>query len=114
MSRSVAVVGAAALMAAGTALLGWWAVPVVAGLWGAWRKPVDAGLAGVMAWGGLLAWQAWVGPVGVLAVRLGGILPVPAALLPLLTPLFSGLLAWSAASVVRVFAPQPPVRRSYR
>jgi hypothetical protein len=114
MSRSVAVFGAAALMAVGTLLLGWWTVPLVAGLWAIWRKPVDAGLAGALAWGGILGWQAWQGPVGTLAQRLAGIFPVPAVLLPLLTPLFAGLLAWSAAVVVKVLAPQAPVRRAYR
>ncbi|MBS1241452.1 MAG: hypothetical protein H6R40_879 [Gemmatimonadetes bacterium] len=114
MSRLVAMLACAVLMAVGTVLLGWWTVPVVAGLWAIWRQPIDAGLAGILSWGGILAWQAWQGPVGVLAQRLAGIVPVPAVLLPWLTPLFAGLLAWSAAAVVGVLAPQAPVRRPYR
>lgn len=54
----------------------------------------------MLGWGGLLAWQASRGEVGVLAEQVGGVLSLPATALPVLTVAFAGLLAWSGATVV--------------
>jgi len=97
---------ALALAFALAAWLGWWALPAVAALWGAlrpgvWRPMLSAALAAMAGWGGWLALDALQGH-GALK-RLGNLLaPVmhaPYPLLLLLTLLFAGLLAWSAAAL---------------
>ena len=97
MSRIMWLLGIAVVMAAGTALGGWWAVPLLGALAGLRRRPLEVGLAAVLAWGGLLLWQASRGPVGVLAERVGGILSMPGPGLFVITAVFAGLVAWSAA-----------------
>lgn len=92
--------------AAGTAWLGWWAVPFLGAVWGviAWRvsdAAWTAAVAAVVAWGGLLLWTAARGPVGVLAERVGGVLGLPAAALVAVTLLYAAALAWSSATVGR-------------
>ena len=86
-----------------TWLMGWWAVPALGALWGAvrglQRDALAAGLAAMVAWGLLLGHASIRGPVAELAVTLGGILNVPAAVLVLMTLLFSGLLAASSAGM---------------
>lgn len=99
MSRLMAVIGLAVVMAAATGAAGWWMVPVLGALWGVRRSPLDADVAAGLGWGGVLAWQASRGSVGVLAEQVGGVLSLPAAALPVLTVAFAGLLAWSAAMV---------------
>ena len=86
-------------------LLGWWAVPLVAALWGVLRPTVNApagtaALAAASAWAlWLLAdWQSDHDAMSVLATRLGGAMSLPPAALFALTLVLAGLLAWSAAS----------------
>jgi hypothetical protein len=97
--------------------LGWWAVPVVALLWGAIRPGVrrPAGNAAIAA---ALAWAAWLvvdrvagtAALAALAVRLGGVMNLPAVALIVLTLLFPALLAWSATAlaggIADMFSPQ--------
>lgn len=91
--------------------LGWWTVPAVALLWGALRPAVrlPALTAGVAAGAGWGAWlvvdmSAGAGGLGVLAVRLGGIMNLPAYALIALTLIFSMLLASCAAVLAGAFA----------
>lgn len=95
------------------ARFGWWAVPVVAALWGGMLPRVaspagTAALAAGSAWGVwlLLDWGADQGAFGALAARLGGVMTVPPALLILLTLVLAALLAWSAAALTGSIALQ--------
>jgi hypothetical protein len=91
--------------------LGWWAIPVVAALWGAMRPAVNApgataALAAASAWGiWLLAdWQADHDAMALLTTRLGGVMSVPHAVLILLTLGLGAVLAWSAAALAGALA----------
>ena len=111
MRRVADMVGLAVLMAAGTWLAGWWAVPALAALWGAgraWgagsgqaRRPPawPTAAAAVVAWGGLLALQAARGPISVVAARVGAVMGIPAIALVVLTLVFAALTAWPVAFV---------------
>jgi hypothetical protein len=97
------------LMAGGTWLAGWWAVPVVAALYGAafrWSRgsALISGLAGMAGWGALLGITALGAPVGQLATILGGVLNVRAIGVYGLTLCYPGLLALTAALVARSVA----------
>lgn len=105
--RTTLLVGlAVALLAGGTVLLGWWALPVVGLVWGALgyrgRHPgVLAALAGALAWGGLLIFVAVrVGTSDVASIT-GGALGVSAPGVYALTVGFAALLTGSAAAVGR-------------
>jgi hypothetical protein len=106
---SLRTLGAFLLLVAAFALaswIGWWAVPLVALLWGALRpgfpRPI---LAAALA--ALLGWAFWllldfVGDPAALtriATRVAAVLQLPAVLLLLLTLLWPALLAWSAAAL---------------
>jgi hypothetical protein len=95
-----------ALCGAGTWFLGWWAVPTVAAGW-AWLRPGArawvAGAAAAAAWSLLLAELAIEGPLGAVAVRVGGIFSLPGGVMLLLSPLYAFGLAWSAARLVRPY-----------
>lgn len=92
------------VLAVGTALVGWWAVPVVAALWGvsgwaregAWWK---ASAAAALAWALLLAWTATQGPVLALAEKVGPIFSLPAIGFLFLPLFFAAVLAGSAAEL---------------
>jgi hypothetical protein len=93
----------------GTALLGWWTVPLLGALWGviAWRTPrvaVTAGLAALLAWAVLLLVAARADAFGRLAGALSSVMQLPGVALVLLTLLFPALLAWSAARVTATVA----------
>ena len=98
----LALVGAFAL----AARFGWWAVPVVAALWGAMLPRVSApagtaALAAASAWGVwlLLDWGTDQNAFASLAGRLGGVMNLPPVVLILITLLLAALLAWSAAAL---------------
>jgi hypothetical protein len=102
--------GLAALVAAGTAAVGWWTVPLLAALWvqvvPRLRHPVrTCVLGGALGWALLLGWTALHGPVGVVAQRVGGVLRLPGWGLILVTLLFPAVLAGAAA---RAMQPPPP------
>jgi hypothetical protein len=99
----------AAAFALATFVLGWWAVPLVAACYAAITSAqrgnaVASGLAAMLGWGALLAWTAARGPVGTLAVELGGILQLKPVGVYAATIAFPGLLAVSAAIVARAIA----------
>ena len=85
---------------------GWWAIPVVAALWGVLRPALDApaaiaGLAAASAWALWLLgdWQADHDAMTILSTRLGGVMKLPPVALILLTLLLAAVLAWSAAAL---------------
>ena len=84
---------------------GWLAVPVVAIGFGALasrtRTPLESLGASLLAWLALLAVQAARGPVDRVAHTLGGIVGVPAWVIPMVTLLFAAALAWSGAVLGR-------------
>jgi hypothetical protein len=101
---------------------GWWAIPVVAALWGAMRPAVNApggtaALAAASAWALWLLgdWQADHDAMALLTTRLGGVMSVPPAVLILLTLVLGAVLAWSAAAlagaVANALVPRPGVSR---
>jgi hypothetical protein len=99
----------AAAMAVATAAFGWWAVPVIAALWGLIARrqrgtALAAGFAGMLAWAALLALDAVRGPMGPLAQSLGGLLSVKAIAVYAVTLALPGLLAVTAALLVRSVA----------
>jgi hypothetical protein len=90
-----------ALFSAGTASWGWWTVPLIAAVLALLRaRPWHASVAAVAAWSLLLGRDAAASPLMPYADRLGGLFGLPGVVLVLLTVLFAGLLAWSAATVV--------------
>jgi hypothetical protein len=91
----------AVLMATGTWMVGWWAVPMVAAAWGMIFRPTRpwlAGLAGSVAWGAVLVGAPW-DALRRLTPRLGGIFHLPGWGMLALTLGFVWLLGWSAARV---------------
>jgi hypothetical protein len=121
MSRALPIILIlAATFAIGTALLGWWAVPVVAGaagyLLGRNRAPgILAGIGAALAWGGILLSYRVIGlPIGVLTRRLAGAMQLPQTGLVTLSILFPALLAGAAAALgghmrgVKVTSPRTP------
>lgn len=97
---------AAAVVAAGTWLIGWWAVPVVAVGWQLVDRdgpPWRAAIAAPLAWGVLLALIP-LAPLGRLTPRLAGIFQLPSWALILLVLGYVSLLGWSAARVGQAVA----------
>ena len=97
----------AVLIAAATAMLGWWMVPVLGAISGALmaaeRRPVLlTGTAGAAGWAILLAGTAMFGPVGLVAQKVGAIFGLPGLAFIALALLFPALLAGSAAGVAGV------------
>jgi hypothetical protein len=87
-----------------TALAGWWAVPVLAAIWGLIapnrkRAPLLAAVAAVWGWVLLLLWMWIQGPVMTVAERTGSVLRVGSASLLGITLAFSLVLAWAAAVI---------------
>jgi hypothetical protein len=84
-----------------TVLLGWWGVPLLAGVWGLYdneanRPALVASFAGGLGWGMLLIWTATQGPLLHLAQRASGVMGVPSFTLFALTLMFPMALAWGA------------------
>jgi hypothetical protein len=94
----------AAILAALTWIVGWWAVPLVAAVAGAllWTR---RGIAWLVAFAAVVAWSALIlvdgsnGHFNVLAGVVAGTLQLPAGALLTVTLLFAALLAWSAATI---------------
>ena len=89
--------------ALGTALLGWWAVPVLGLVYGAWRgagrAAAVAGGTALAGWSVLMAWNWMEGPVAELSGSLGAVMGLPGWALLLATALFPAVLAGTAAVV---------------
>lgn len=96
-------------MATLTWVVGWWMVPVVAGVLTLVRRgdpaaPGLAALAGVVAWGLLLALVARGAPAGSVAATVGQALGLGPTGLIAVTLAYGGLLAGSAAVLARALA----------
>ena len=106
MKRAPWFAGAMVAIALGTWLVGWWITPVVGAAWG-WVKRADAatpllaGLAGMVAWGLLLIISASGAPAGSVGDTVGQAMRVGPGALLALTLAYPGLLAASAAALVR-------------
>jgi hypothetical protein len=90
-------------MAAGTWLIGWWAVPAVALIWQLGDRaasPWGAAVAAPLAWAALLLLIP-LAPLVRLTGRLAGIFQLPPPALILLVLGYAALLGWSAARLVR-------------
>jgi hypothetical protein len=106
MTRAALLLGFALAVAAGTAALGWWMVPVLAAVrvraLPRDRAPVASCMAGAaLGWALLLGWDAWHGPAGLVARRVGGTLGLGAWGFVLLTLIVPALLAGAAARVAK-------------
>jgi hypothetical protein len=91
---------------AAAAPVGWWTVPLTGALWGVLgsklpRPALLAGLAAGTAWGLWLIYDASVAgkAFGPFLERVAGVFTIPAAVLVIVTLLFPGFLAWSAAAL---------------
>jgi hypothetical protein len=108
MRKLVKVVLLAELFAVATYALGWWTVPVVAALWAFVSRDSNrarvASLCAAAGWATLLLLDALKGPVGNMAVRLGGVMGLPGYVLLILTLVLPALLAWCAATLVAQIA----------
>jgi hypothetical protein len=99
--RAVSLALAVALL---TWLAGWWAVLVVA-LAAGWLWRAARGRAGTVAlgaalgWGALLAMDALSPRFAALGAVLGGVLPLPAIALAIVTLAFAALMGWSGAVI---------------
>lgn len=106
MKRGIWFVGTVAAIATCTWVVGWWMVPVVAGIYGFVRRgdaatPLLAGLAGTIAWGVLLALSASGAPNGSVSDAVGRAMRVGPGPLMALTLIYPALLAASAAASVK-------------
>jgi len=96
---------------AAASVLGWWAIPATAALWGILhpiaRRPALFAAAAALAWSGWLLADGLSprGDFSGLAVRLGGIFSLPAPALVAITIVFAALLAGSAAYLAVAIAP---------
>jgi hypothetical protein len=90
-------------IALGTALAGWWSVPVLGALFGLASRDTErpgtlGACAGALAWGGFLSVLALGGaPVGRFGASLGSSLGLPSFSLPALTVAFAAILAGLSA-----------------
>lgn len=100
----VRVLAVTFVMAAGTWVIGWWAVPLIGAAYALLRGAAshvarEAAVGAVLAWSVLLLYQASNPAFGRLTAALAGVFPVPAVVLMLVSVLFAGVLAGSAARV---------------
>lgn len=97
----IGTVVVAAVSAIATALLGWWAVPIVGALWGIMRgarRPVlEAAAGAALAWATLLGMLALQGGVARVAARVGGVFELSGPAFTAITIAFAALLAGTAA-----------------
>jgi hypothetical protein len=101
--KPLAILLLAALLGAGTMLLGWWTVPVIAAVYALLRRnalaPAEAMLAALIAWSALFVRVAQYSAFSTLLDRLGKVFPMPGAGVFALALVLVVLLAWSAARV---------------
>ncbi len=99
------------VLAVATVVAGWWAVPLVAGLWtlAAPRRAavIYAAIAAAIAWGALLAWTSRIGPVGAVDGLLARIMNLPRGGLVGLSLFYAALLAGAAALLAQAIRPAP-------
>ena len=87
----------------GTWVFGWWAVPVIAALWGLLARGsvipgVTAAASAALGWAILLGVDAVPGRLGVLMERVAPVLRLPGIVLAVVAVLFAAAVAWAAAS----------------
>lgn len=90
--------------ALGTDVLGWLAIPILGLAWGivgrgTARPALTAGLAAALAWTGVLLGSWVVGPIPLLAGKLGALTGLGGITWIAATILFPLSLAWSAATI---------------
>jgi hypothetical protein len=82
----------------------WWCIPLIGAAYALFRRttaaPIEAGVGAMLAWGALFLLNAGQPAFSVLLTRLGGVFPMPGAIVLVIAALFAGLLAWSAARLV--------------
>jgi hypothetical protein len=103
----------------GTVMFGWWTAPVLGLVWGVfWESPMRSGgtaaISAMAAWSLLLGWTATQGPVGVLSVKVAGVMGIPTVGLYAVTVLLAGLLAGSGAAFSGSIRGLPGAKRSGR
>ncbi len=107
MKRPLQILLLAALFAAGTLLLGWWTLPIIAAAYALLKRdrtaPRDTMLAATFAWIFLLSRSMSAPAFSTLLERLGRIFPLPGIGVLLLTLVLAMLLSWSAARVITGF-----------
>lgn len=96
----------ALVVAASTWFLGWWSVPLIGVVYALLRAGQEhivseAAIGAMLGWAGLLGWQASNASFGRLSQAIGGVFPVPTPVLMLVSVVFAGLLAGSAARLTR-------------
>ena len=105
MTRLLGIAALALAVALGTWVLGWMSVPMIALVFGAMAArrtaPMEALVAVIAAWLALLGVQTLRGSTGEVARTIGGIVGVPAWVVPVATIVFGALLAWSGAVIGR-------------
>ena len=98
--KAIRLLGIAAVVALCTWIVGWWCVPVIGAGHALIRRsgaaPVEAAVGAMIAWGLLFLSSAGKPAFSVLLDRLGGVFPLPGAIVLVIAVLFAGLLAWSA------------------
>jgi hypothetical protein len=87
----------------------WWGIIVAAAIFGAIThrdraSAIVAGFGAIIAWSGILVYDAIRGPVGTVAATLGGVLQVHPIAIYVLTLAFAGLLALCSALIARGLA----------
>lgn len=109
MKTALGIVMLAAAFAAGTAAVGWWAVPVIAFAWGwiadrAKRPALVAGTSALVGWGLLVLWDATGPAFRDVAAGVGAVLKTSASgfvEISLLFPLVVAMAAAGAANALR-------------
>lgn len=96
----------AIVFAGATYLLGWYAVPLVGGLWGVARSTgnpaLEAGTAAAAGWAALLVQGLALASYAPQLGRIAGVMQLPVIAIVIITLLFPFLLGWSAARAASV------------
>jgi hypothetical protein len=100
--RVLRIIGVAVVVAIGTWFGGWWAVPLCAAVYAVIRQQQsgavsEAAFGAMLAWTGLLVWQATHPAFGRLSVAVSGVFPVPVPVLMIVSVAVAGVLAAAAA-----------------
>jgi Na+/citrate or Na+/malate symporter len=115
--RVLIVIILAVMVATGTWFVGWWTVPILAGIagglwWDHEHVARDVALGAAVGWALLLAYAASSGRIVALARALGGVLYLPWPLLMLVALAFPAGLAWSATTIAATVARFATTRRA--
>ncbi len=101
MNRPLRIAALILAFAAGTMMLDWATVPVIASMYALFRREpgatVEVSVAAAVSWLVLIGRQASAPAFGTLLTALGGIFPVPGIAVALIAVALAALLAGSAA-----------------